>query len=230
MPPVEYSWEIRERAKELYVVDGLTFEEVAAALPDYFPAPTPSVTQLKRWSAEEGEWEIPGETGKEPQKGKAWPEARKEFRLALSTIRRDSVLLRAKLIGNALGKPDFKEVLSAAMWEKTQQTKTQREAPVPATTGMPATEPIGTGAIVIKTPQEVVAGLEEVLANHLQGMLTGLKSIDLKALKDFKACLALVEELKTKYRPDAGEGPAPEETDETRRRLVAEVNRILGVK
>ena len=228
MPPIEYSWEIRERAKELYVVDGLTFEEVAAALSQEFPSPTPSITQLKRWSAEEGEWVE--KTAEGEKKGKDWPEARKEFRLALSSIRRDSVLLRAKLIGNALGEPEFKRVLSAAMWEKTQQTKNQGAASAPVTTGTPAVEPIGAEAIVIKTPQEAVAAVEEALGRHLRAMLTGAKSIDLKTLKDFRESLALVEELKTKYRPAEGEGEAPEETEETRRRLVAEVDRILGVK
>ncbi|MBI4642487.1 MAG: hypothetical protein HY743_01830, partial [Deltaproteobacteria bacterium] len=217
MPPVEYSWEIRERAKELYVVDGLTFEEVAAALPDYFPAPTPSVTQLKRWSDEEKEWaESRGEDGK------TWKDARKEFRLALSSIRRDSVLLRAKLIGQALDTPEFKEVLSAAMWEKTQAHKdifVGRPSRPPMSDGPQAgiPEPLAgeTPALQIKTPQDAVAGLEEALARHLAAMLGGLKPIDLKALKNFKDCLGLIEDLKAKYRPDEKTGQAPGLTAET---------------
>jgi hypothetical protein len=49
----EYSWALRGKAKELYTVDGLTYEAVAASLAEIFPPPTPSLSQLKRWAKEE---------------------------------------------------------------------------------------------------------------------------------------------------------------------------------
>ena len=223
MPPIEYSWEVRERAKELYVVDGLTFDLVAAALAQEFPAPTPSVTQLKRWSAEEENL-----AGAEEKAGKDWPQARKEFRLALSSIRRDSVLLRAELIKKALGSPgEFKGVLAAAIWEKTQQTKTQQKASAPAPAGTPAPEPTGAEAIVFKTPQEAVAALEVALGRHLGAMLTGAKPIELKNLKDFRESLALIEDLKTRYRPDEAAGQAPGLSEEALEKIR---NQFLGLK
>ena len=76
MAPQEYSWEVRERAKELYVVDGLTFLQVAQET-------GVSESQLKRWSAEEKEWAAgraksqeekdKARTGPRPARNFAWP-------------------------------------------------------------------------------------------------------------------------------------------------------------
>ena len=43
--PVEYSFETRERAEELYIVEGLTFAQVSEAT-------GVSVSQLQRWGQE----------------------------------------------------------------------------------------------------------------------------------------------------------------------------------
>lgn len=50
----EYSQVIRGKAKELYTVDGLTYDSVAQTLAEMFPAPTPSLSQVKRWAKSEG--------------------------------------------------------------------------------------------------------------------------------------------------------------------------------
>jgi len=230
--PQEYSFEVRERAKELYVVDGLTFDQAAAET-------GVSVSQLKRWSAEEKEWEesrwSPEERVENAAKGlegKDWPAARKEFRLALGSIRRDSVLLRAKLITQALGDPAFKKVLAAGIWEKTQAGKdlllpgAKREVPEAAA---PAAS---SGDLpVIKTPQDAVAALEGLMARKFAQMTEQPGLLTFAAIKDLKQALGLIEELKLKYRPlsetETGETPAD---GEAHRRLVAEVDKILGVK
>lgn len=49
----EYSQIIHVKARELYTVDALTFEAVAAELAEFFPSETPSLTQIKRWAKEE---------------------------------------------------------------------------------------------------------------------------------------------------------------------------------
>ena len=205
MTPQEYSWEIREKAKELYVVDGFTFDQVAEDT-------GVSASQLKRWSADEKEW---GEG-----MGKDWPEARKEFRLALGSIRKDSVLLRAKLITDALGAGgEFKRVLAAAMWEKTQAHK-DLQVPV-----APAAEPQPSGDnLVIRTPQEAVAALELVVAKRVNLMATRPELLSFNAIKDLQKTLGLVEELKAKYRPDEKTGQAPglsdEAAEEIRRQIL----------
>jgi transposase len=228
MAPQEYSWEVRERAKELYVVDGLTFEQVAAGT-------GVSVSQLKRWSADEKDWaEAQAKDPEEKERAQDWPEARKAFRLALGVIRRDSTLLRAKLITNALGGGEFKQVLSAAMWEKTQAHKdldVGRASRPPASDGSQAGTPAplagGTPALPnIKTPQEAVAALEAVVVQRINLMATRPELLSFNAIKDLQKTLGLIEELKSKYRPEAGEGSAPGLSDEA----AEEIRRqILGV-
>jgi len=74
------SWEIREQAEELYIVDGRTFEEIAGIT-------GVSASQLKRWGSGDPVKEIP-----------SWTQRRKEYRQNQSTIRQDTVKLRAKLL------------------------------------------------------------------------------------------------------------------------------------
>jgi hypothetical protein len=57
----EYSMAVRSKAKELYAVTGLTYEEVVEALKELSPPPTPSLSQVKRWAKMEG-WRSRKET------------------------------------------------------------------------------------------------------------------------------------------------------------------------
>jgi transposase-like protein len=216
MAPQEYSFEVRQQAYDLYVMGGLTFEQVAQAT-------GVSVSQLKRWSAEEKEWaEKRGETGQN------WPEARNEFRLAQGSAPRQAVLLRALLISRALeSRGEFKQVLAAAMWEKTQNTS--RGASAPASTDKPAStlDPIGAEAIFIRTPQEAVAALEDLVSRKINQLATQPGQLTFQAAKDLKQTLALIEELKVKYQPDAKTGQAPGLSDEA---ADAIRRQILGVQ
>lgn len=74
----EYSFEIVERAEELYCVDGLTYDQVASEM---------GIAQstLKRWG-----------------KKYNWAAKREEIRQALSSIRVNKIKLRAELIKNCL--------------------------------------------------------------------------------------------------------------------------------
>jgi transposase-like protein len=202
--PQEYSWEIRERAKELYVVDGLTFDQVAADT-------GVSVSQLKRWSGDEEEWAA--KQGDEHPKD--WPAARKEFRLALGSIRRDSVLLRARLITGALDTGgEFKRVLAASMWEKTQTQGAGVRDQGPVAAASPPLEPGGEDLPVIKTAQDAVAALEGVVVKRINLMATRPDLLSFNAIKDLQKTLGLIEELQAKYRPDEKTGQAPGLTDE----------------
>lgn len=104
----EISWEIRERAEELYIVDGLTYEQVADAT-------GVSVSQLKNWGVD-GQWR----------------EKREEYRKALGEIKRNTVLLRKRLIAQALSSLDPQHVYAAARVENIsikQGTKEESMAP-----------------------------------------------------------------------------------------------------
>lgn len=74
-----YSWEIRNEAYELYVVDGHTYDQVAKIT-------GVSTSQLKRWGKEDD-----------------WREKRREYREALGEIKRKTVLLRRDLLDKAMG-------------------------------------------------------------------------------------------------------------------------------
>lgn len=78
----EYSWEIRERAEELYIIDGLIYEDVATET-------GVSVSQLKRWGQASG-----------------WKERRREFRQAQTSIRYDLRMAKAKLIKSVVDNED----------------------------------------------------------------------------------------------------------------------------
>jgi hypothetical protein len=215
MPLKEYGCEVREHAKELYLVDGLTFEQVAEAT-------GVSLSQLKRWSAEEKEWE--------EGKGQDWPEGRKEFRLALSCIRRDSVLLRGKLIGNALtSNGDFKHVLAAGIWEKTQAhpVGASRRLAQGDPPGRPydlATEPEPGAMPVIKTPADAVAALEAVLINRIALLASRPELLNFTEVKDLQKTMGLMEELQAKYRPGEpgaqAQGLSDAAAEEIRRQIL----------
>lgn len=89
----EISWEIRERAEELYIVDGLTLEQTAKETGI-------SIQSIKNWSSEED-----------------WPAQRREYRKALGEIKRKTVLLRKKLIEKAFDSLDPQLVYAAARLE-----------------------------------------------------------------------------------------------------------------
>jgi len=218
MAPQEYSWEVRQRAWELYVYNGLTFDQVAEAT-------GVSASQLKRWSAEEKAWEakrFAGGDADATEYGKDWPEARKEFRLAQGSILGNSMLLRAKLIKNALGDPEFKRVLSAAMWEKTQAGKDVR-AKGEASGASP--EPPDT-LPVINAPADAVLALDKLVNRKIGQMANQPGTLNFQAVKDLKQTLALIEELKAKYQPEEKTGQAPGLSDET----AEEIRRqFLGV-
>ena len=78
----EIDWEIRDRAEESYVVEGLTFEQVAGAT-------GVSISQLKNWAAAED-----------------WRKQREEYRAARKGSRENLMALRTKLAKEALSNPD----------------------------------------------------------------------------------------------------------------------------
>lgn len=103
----EIPWEIRERAEELYIVDGLTYEQTARET-------GVSDSQLKRW----------GVRGQ-------WNEKRKEYREALGEIKRDTVKLRRNLLREALTSLDPQAVYAVARLEQVAAQAAKGE-PSPA--------------------------------------------------------------------------------------------------
>jgi len=155
--PREYSWEVRERAEELYIVDGLTYEQVAAQT-------GVSVSQIQRWAKEGG-----------------WPEKRRELRQALSDIKRKMVLLRLRYIDKALKSLDNQAAYAVARLEDVAARASGRAAqgsePEPA---LPERE-IKTPAEAIAALEEAVQRkLNRMLAGDVS--LAGIRDMK-KALE-----------------------------------------------
>ena len=204
----EISWEIREQAEELYIVDGKTFEEVAEIT-------GVSVAQLKRWGTGFPDPDDP------EKKSSSWTDRKKEYRTAFTNIRRDTVLLRKRLISKALKSLDPQDVYAISSLESTVAKVQQAAGADIVATGLKEKR-------IIKTPQDAVDALGDVVENKINGMLTKPGAINLAAIKEMKQALELIDKMKTKYTPETEEKqPA---TEEDKKRLIDEVDKILGVK
>ena len=81
---------------------------------------------------------------------------------------------------------------------------------------------------VIKTPEDAVDALGDVVESKINGMLTKPGAISLSGIKEMKQALELIEKMKMKYKPEAEEKETA--TEEDKKRLIDEVDKILGVK
>lgn len=200
----EISWEIRERAEELYIVDGKTFEEVSEIT-------GVSSTQLKRWGAGK---ESEGEDAGIP----SWSARKREYRSAFTSIKRDTVLLRKRLIANALHSLEPQDVYAVSRMEALA-AKTIKDIPGTAANPIEKKE--------IKTPQDAVSALSDMVEKKINSMLTQPDAINLNSIKEMKQTLELIEKMKSKYTPEV-------ENEQSSKGLSDEVaktiqDKILGI-
>lgn len=178
--PMEISWEIRERAEGLYIIDGQTYEQVADRT-------GVSVTQLKRWGAD-GDWS----------------ERKKEYRRELSDLRRGTVQLRAKLLRKVLDdpKPDPQDVYAFARIEQVASLVLARAKQAP-----PETANVDPGEeVVIQTPKDAVAALQSALQTKINAMIYKPGALDFAGVKEAKQCMELIEKMRSQFDvadPDA---------------------------
>ena len=192
----EISWEIREQAEELYIVDGKTFDEVAEIT-------GVSITQLKRWGAGFPDPDDP------EKKSSSWTDRKKEYRTAFANIKRDTVLLRKRLFSKALKSLDPQDVYAISSLEATA-AKVQQAA------GSDIPVQSLKEKRTIKTPQDAVDALGDVVERKINGMLM---------IKEMKQALELIEKMKTKYQTEnkeAGEteGLSDSAAEEIRRQIL----------
>jgi transposase-like protein len=127
-----YSQEIRERAEDLYVMEGMTYARVAQLTGI-------SARQITTWGNEEN-----------------WREKRREYRRAYGDIKRNLVLLRSRLLASALDSMDPKVICAVARLENAAREK-KGEGEFPA--GFPADEttpPVSTAKEAVLAMQEVL--------------------------------------------------------------------------
>jgi len=163
---VEIPWETRCAAEDMYIVDGLTYDQIAEKT-------GVSVSQLKRW----------GTQGQ-------WTDRKKEHREALSRIKRDTVLLRSKLLTQALDSLDPQAVYAAARMEQVAAAGAKAYASAAANEAV-------LPDIDIQTPKDAICALEGAMEMRIARMAGG--KIDLAGVKQVQQCLELIDKLKAKY-------------------------------
>jgi len=157
--------ETREWAEELYVIEGLTLEEVSKKTGI-------SEHTIQKWSADDG-----------------WKARQKEYRNAASEIRRYTRLTKLKLIKAAMTSLDPQQIYAFAALERSTARTVDGDADA---------EPV-MDAREIKTPEDAVGALQEALEHKLNIMLSQPGEISLKAMKDMKGAMALMDEMRAKY-------------------------------
>lgn len=98
----EIDLEIRYRGEEMYIVDGLTFEQVAAET-------GVSVTQLKNWSAADG-----------------WREKREEYRKTRKDLQSTLLTLRRNMAEKAKNDPDPQNIYAFIRLETLADRKEKK--------------------------------------------------------------------------------------------------------
>lgn len=175
--PEPYGWDTIEQAEELYIIDGLTFDQVAERT-------GVSVSQLKRWSADSTP---------------TWPERRREYRTAQVSVRRGVMLAKARLIESVIESEDpqkayaFGALVSSGKIIEAEAAQRTTAAPPPVE-APPLAE--------IATPQQAVEALQLALQRKIGLMLHSPNEMTLPAIKDVKATMDMIEQLRTKYQPE----------------------------
>jgi hypothetical protein len=201
MSPESYSWEVRESAEELYIIDGQTYDQVASAT-------GVSISQLKRWGMDSAP---------------SWTERRKEYRQAQSSVRRNVMLAKAKLIESVLDSQDPMKAFAFNSLVKSGQAidDDARERNQQSTA---KAEP-AKGEIVTDLP----AALSEAIQRKIGLMLSAPGGVTVNSIKDLQQSMTLLEKLKAKIAEESGENNRSQGTSsETIDQLRAAIMKELG--
>lgn len=147
----EIDWEIRERAEELYIVDGFTFEQTAKET-------GVSVNQLKNWAAAEG-----------------WREKREEYRKAKKDIRSTLLALRQKLATEAAKDADPQKIFAFIRLEALAEKKEKRQEGPALKVDRPALFMEAIEFIAAFLKDNDPAGLK-ILANNFDKLIEAFKA------------------------------------------------------
>jgi len=174
--PEAYSWEIREQAEELYIIDGLTYEQVAERT-------GVSVAQLKRWG-----------TDSEP----GWADRRREYRQAQSTVRRGVMLAKAKLIGSVIECEDPQKAYAfSALVNAGKVIESAARVQPPGDVRQEIeTRPISTA-------QDAVEALQEALQRKINAILGNPDGLTLEAIKGLRQAMEMIDTMQSKYLSDS---------------------------
>jgi len=161
----EYSMEVVERAEELYCVDGHTYEAVATLT-------GVAASTLKRWSDRYG-----------------WQQKKDDIRQAMSSIRTNTIKLRARLLENCLETLKSQDAFAVSAIESLA-LKVADGARKGSTA--PAPERLRE----IKTDEDALAALEEAVSIKINAMLSDPGRITGAAVKEIAQIKTTLDELR----------------------------------
>ncbi len=185
--------EMKTTAETLYVIEGLTLPQVSALT-------GVSVDILDCWSAQSG-----------------WRDLRREYCEALSEIRRNTTLLRKRLLEKAIESLDPRMINAAARLEASSGRKKAGEA-------QPEQVFAGPGNRAIGSPGEAVAALQEAVERKLNILLNQPETVSFGAVRELIKAIELIESMKSKHRKEpsdsAPSGLSRDAAEEIRRKIL----------
>ena len=199
MSPESYSWEVREAAEELYIIDGRTYEQVAEST-------GVSTSQLKRWGMDS----IP-----------TWSDRRREYRQAQTSVRRGVMLAKAKLIESVIDSEDPQKAYAFSALVSSSKAINE-EARERFGAVQPPPDPVG-GAI--GQPVDMVEALGQAINMKVGAMLAQPGAINLTAIKELQQALELFEKIKNKGAAAAGDDGRKMTPEE----LQSEIRKVYGI-
>jgi len=183
-----YPLDTRLDARGLYVVDGMTYEQVSKAT-------GVSVSQLKKWGSDEG-----------------WMDRRREYRDAQVSIRENTVLLRSKLLENALTTKDAQDVYAVAAMEKIAIALEKVKPVEAANAEVPD--------LSFSSPEEIIDGLWKAIEAQTARMLNSPETMDLKKVQ---AAIETWKSLKARYAVKSDKPQKVKEIDEDAMQAIKDI-------
>lgn len=186
-----YSIEVRERAENLFVVEGMKYDQIALAT-GVCPR------QLKHWSKKED-----------------WLGKRAEVRRANRDSRRNMALLRSRLLAKACETLDLQTITTLAGLERAVDGRSIGEAL--AGGGLADSEhPMKPG-----NPQDIVEALRTALAGKMSSIASRPHKLASGDIKEVAAFLDAIERLEARYLPkEKPKGLSKETVEEIRRKIL----------
>lgn len=182
MSPESYSWEIREAAEELYIIDGLTFDQVAERT-------GVSASQLKRWGLESTP---------------TWTERRREYRQAQTSVRRGVMMAKAKLIESVIESEDPMKAFAFGAIVKSSATIDKEARERSQGVQHPAEKNVIEGP---GQPVDMAEALGQAIKAKVGMLLAQPGAINLAAIKELQQALEILEKVKGKgASTNTGEG------------------------
>lgn len=194
--PESYGWDTIEAAEELYILDGLTFEQVAERT-------GVSMSQLKRWSADSTP---------------SWPDRRREYRAAQVSIRHGVVLAKAKLIASVIDSEDPQKAYAfGALVNSGKQIEAEARERMPIAA---SAAPAAAASDHVEHDLDMVGALRQAVQARVAALVQQPGAVTLGAVKEL---LAAMEMLEVKAGRGSDEAAKPTMTPEQLQAMIREV-------